>query len=198
MEKLKCESCGGDLVVDDDKEYATCPYCGPKYKLNDDVNVNIKMDDVMKNAIDTRNVVAKRFSKVMIIPIVFFIIIFCTIVFMSIKSIRDFKEEEDKSRIEYEQKAKEQEEESKIYSFNFQFTGDNGTKDAFFLESTLDEIVQSNKTNDRLVTLVFDGKEVTDESEIIEIKHSLDGKYEVSFNYDDDGYIDKIIVDKID
>ena len=96
MEKLKCESCGGDLLVDDDKEYATCPYCGTKYKLNDDVNVNIKMDNVMKNAIDTRDVVAKRFSKIMIIPIVFFIIIFCTIVFMSIKSIRDFKEEEDK------------------------------------------------------------------------------------------------------
>ncbi len=198
MEKLKCESCGGDLLVDDDKEYATCPYCGTKYKLNDDVNVNIKMDNVMKNAIDTRDVVAKRFSKIMIIPIVFFIIIFCTIVFMSIKSIRDFKEEEDKSRIEYEQKAKEQEEESKRYSFNFQFTGDNGTQDAFFLESTLDEMIQSNKTNDRLVTLVFEGKEVTDESEIIEIKHSLDGKYEVSFNYDDDGYIDKIIVDKND
>ena len=198
MEKLKCESCGGDLVVDEDNEYATCPYCETKYKLNDDVNVNINIDDVMKNAIDTRAVVAKRFSKIMIITVMFFIIIFCTIVFMSIKTFRSIKEEEDKSRIEYEQKAKEQEEESKRYSFNFQFTGDNGTQDAFFLESTLDEIIQSNKTNDRLVTLVFEGKEVTDESEIIEFKHSLDGKYEVSFNYDDDGYIDKIIVDKID
>ena len=53
--------------------------------------------------------------------------------------------------------------------FNFQFANDNGTKSAFFLESTLDEIIESNKTQDRLVTLVFNGKEVTEESEIINI-----------------------------
>ena len=41
MEKLKCSSCGGEITVDDDKEYGTCPYCGTKYKLNKDVNVNI-------------------------------------------------------------------------------------------------------------------------------------------------------------
>ena len=69
---------------------------------------------------------------------------------------------------------------------SFQFNNDNGTKSAFFLESTLDEIIQSNKKYDRKVLLVFNGKETSDESEIIEIKHSLDGNYEVSLNYDDE------------
>lgn len=61
----------------------------------------------------------------------------------------------------------------------------------------MDEIIESNKTHDRKVSLVFEGKETTNEKEIIEIKHSLSGDYEVSINYDDDGYVNKIIVEKI-
>ena len=81
--------------------------------------------------------------------------------------------------------------------FNIHLENDGGTKNAFFLESTLDDIIQSNKTHDRKVTLVFEGKETTDEKEIIDIKHSLSGTYEVSINYDDKGYVNKIIVEKI-
>jgi len=33
MEKLKCESCGANLEIDENKEYATCKYCNLKYKL---------------------------------------------------------------------------------------------------------------------------------------------------------------------
>ena len=72
------------------------------------------------------------------------------------------------------------------------------TKSAFFVESTLDQIIESNKTHDRKVALVFEGKETTDEKEILDIKHSLSGTYEVSINYDDKGYVSKIVLEKLE
>lgn len=216
MEKLKCSSCGGEITVDNDKEYGTCPYCGTKYKLNEDINFNIKIDDNTKEILSNG---AKHFSKLLLIPIVLFAFVFVSIiVFGFIKSSRADKqyqervkqqqeqakkiqeqimEEAKKQQEKIDQENKKWEEESEKSSFNFQFINDNGTQKAFFLKSTLDEIIQSNKTNDRKVSLVFNGTETKDESEIINIKHSLDGDYEVSFNYDDSGYINKIIVDKI-
>ena len=176
MEKLKCSSCGGEITVDDDKEYGTCPYCGTKYKLNQDVNVNIKLDDNMKEVLNNGLETTKHFSKFIFIPIIMFFVIFAFVIFsfFSFGSKRD------------------------INSFNFKFTNDSGTKSAFFMGDILDDVIESNKTHDRKVVLVFDGKEITDESEIVSIKHSLSGSYEVSLNYDDKGYINKMIVNKIE
>ena len=33
MEKLKCSSCGGNLQVEENKEYAVCDHCGAKRRL---------------------------------------------------------------------------------------------------------------------------------------------------------------------
>ena len=155
MEKLKCSSCGGEITVDDDKEYGTCPYCGTKYKLNQDVNVNIKLDDNMKEVLNNGLETTKHFSKFIFIPIIIFIlIIFAVVAYNSFA----FNSKTDKS------------------SFNFQF---------------------SNNTHDRKVALVFDGKETTDKSKILDIKHSLSGTYEVSLEYEN-GYVSKVILYKVE
>ena len=204
MKKLKCSSCGAELHVEDNKEYAVCNHCGSRYKLNEDLNVNIKLDDNMKEVLNNGLGTVKNASKVMIIPFILFALIFIAIFVFGFININKSKKSAEENREKIHEQVKEQneiinkqQEEAKKEMFNFQFANDNGTKSAFFLESTLDEIIESNKTQDRLVTLVFNGKEVTEESEIINIKHSLKGDYEVSFNYDDEGYINKIIVDKI-
>lgn len=204
MKKLKCSSCGAELRVEDNKEYAFCNHCGSRYKLNEDLNVNIKLDDNMKEVLNNGLGTVKNASKVMIIPFILFALIFIAIFVFGFTNINKSKKSAEENREKIHEQVKEQneilnkqQEEAKKEMFNFQFANDNGTKSAFFLESTLDEIIESNKTQDRLVTLVFNGKEVTEESEIINIKHSLKGDYEVSFNYDDAGYINKIIVDKI-
>ena len=204
MKKLKCSSCGAELHIEDNKEYAVCNHCGSRYKLNEDLNVNIKLDDNMKEVLNNGLGTVKNASKVMIIPFILFALIFIAIFVFGFININKSKKSAEENREKIHEQVKEQneiinkqQEEAKKEMFNFQFANDNGTKSAFFLESTLDEIIESNKTQDRLVTLVFNGKEVTEESEIINIKHSLKGDYEVSFNYDDEGYINKIIVDKI-
>jgi len=176
MEKLKCSSCGAELEVEENKEYAKCNHCGARYKLNEDLNVNIKLDDNIKEVLNNGLGTAKHVSKFFLIPIIIFIIIMFSIV---IYSSFTFNNKADKS------------------SFNFQFSYVSGTKDAFFVDSTLDKIIESNNTHGRKVALVYDGKETTDKSEIIEIKHSLSGTYEVSLEYDE-GYVSKVILDKLE
>ena len=178
MEKLKCSSCGGHLEIEENKEYATCKYCGARYKLNEDLNINIKLDDNMKEIINSSLGTVQHFSKFAIIPIA---IIFVMAAFIIITIATSFNSSNNGDK----------------NMFNIHLEHDGGTKSAFFLSSTLDDIIQSNKTHNRKVALVFEGKETTDEKEIIDIKHSLSGTYEVSINYDDDGYVNKIIVDKI-
>lgn len=218
MEKLKCSSCGGEITVDNDKEYGTCPYCGTKYKLNDDINFNIKMDDNTKEVLTSG---AKHFSKFLLIPVVLFVFVFVSIVvFGFISSSKADKRYQERVKQQQEEANKFQEQVEKIQdkvmdkiqeskeeykksenewdkdTFNMQFFGANGTNDAIFVKNTLDDIIQSNKTHERKVILIFDGREVTDESEIISVKQSLSGDYEVSFDYDSDGYINRIIVTK--
>ena len=197
MKKLNCSSCGATLQVEENQEYAICNHCGSKYKLNEDLNVNIKLDDNMKKVLNSGVGTFNHISKFMFIPIIIFIILFILIFYFSFININKNRKTIIDNQKQIEDTINNKQETVKKDVFNFQFINDNGTKSAFFLESTLDEIIQSNKIYDRKVTLVFNGTETTDESEIINIKHSLDGNYEVSFNYDEEGYINKIIVDII-
>lgn len=72
MEKLKCTSCNGDLEVEDNGKYATCKFCGTKYKLegNKTVVINVGDFDKLKSMVDTSAPKAiVRTSKVMIVLI---------------------------------------------------------------------------------------------------------------------------------
>lgn len=206
MKKMKCTSCGAELKVEDNKEYAVCEHCGSKYKLNEDLNVNIKIDDNVKEIIDSGLGAAKKFSKLSLIPVGLFFVVFICIIAFAIKSEVDFNERSKKTQDEYQEKAdKEKEkadkvkEEAKKMNFNFQFENSSGTKSTFFLKYIFDDIIESNKKNERKVALLFNGESTTDESRIIEIKHGLGDtdEFEVSINYDDDGYVNEIKVDKI-
>ena len=177
MKKLKCSSCGGNLEIDENQQYATCKHCETKYKLNEDLNVNIKLDDnISKKLNGTMEQQKSPLAAAMMIGMIF---VFGVIFIVTAISMSRMHSENDKS------------------SFNFQFENKGGTKSAFLLSSTLDDIVQNNKTNSRKVKLVYDGKETTDEKEIIEIKHSLSGNYEVTVNYGEDGYVSEIVLEKL-
>ena len=80
MEKLKCSSCGGHLKIEDNKEYAVCEYCGAKYKLNEDLNINIKLDDNMKELLDDGSRTLKYTSKAALITEIVVIFIITAIV----------------------------------------------------------------------------------------------------------------------
>lgn len=218
MEKLKCTSCGGHLQVEDNKEYAVCDHCGARYKLNEDLNINIKLDDNMKEILNGEFGTMGKNLKFMVIPaIAFFCFIIIVMVISSIdeaanrrtaierqkemeesmkKQQEIFSEQFEKGQEKINENMKSIEDESDKDMFNLQFELKNGTQNAFFLKSTLDEIIRSNNKYDRKVTLVINGIETTNEQEIVSIKQSLDGDYEVSISYGDDGYVNKVIVNK--
>lgn len=84
--------------------------------------------------------------------------------------------------------------------FNIKFMHSSGTKAAIFVKSTLDNVITSNKTNKEHTIIVVYGKTKTDdEKKIKNIKKSLDewGQYEVSVDYDDNGYVNKITIEDI-
>ena len=71
MKKLRCTSCGAELKVEENQEYAVCEHCGSKYKMNEDLNINIKIDDNVKDVIKSGG---KAFSKLLLIPVGIFAI----------------------------------------------------------------------------------------------------------------------------
>lgn len=169
MEKLKCTSCGGNLDVEENNKYAVCKHCGAKYKLDKDLNINIKIDDNTKEIMDKELKAFRDFGKPTIKSVIVTIIFFVIAAFGVFMFLKD--------------------------TFNFQFTYDNGTQSSLFVRSTLDEIIESNHKHIRKVDLVYEGKETTDEREIVQIKKELRGTYEVSFVYSKLGFIEKIVIE---
>ena len=97
-----------------------------------------------------------------------------------------FKEEENK-----------RENEQDIRNFNFYVS--NGTNNGFFVKSTLDKIITSNKTNERKITLKYNGVETQDSDVIKETKKKIDDRknYEISLDYDSEGYINLITIEDL-
>ncbi len=83
-----------------------------------------------------------------------------------------------------------------------QFNGllENGTRSGFFLSSDIDEIIDSNKTNkEHLIEVIFDGTSYGKSTEKIselkdKINDGVDSKYEVSLDYDKEGYVNKVTI----
>lgn len=86
---------------------------------------------------------------------------------------------------------------TEIKAFNAPFELYSGTQSGFFVEKLLDEIVTNNKTEpNHIVTVVYNDITTTISDEIITLKQSLDNSknYEVSLNYDKNGFVNKITV----
>lgn len=85
--------------------------------------------------------------------------------------------------------------EADVAKFNAGLTSLQGTQSKFFLSGYLDNIITKNKTySNHTITVTYNDITTTEEDEIIKIKHSLkDGcEYEVSVDYDTNGYINRV------
>lgn len=98
----------------------------------------------------------------------------------------------------------EEEKQDKIDDFNRNYENKSGSQTKFAVSSLIDKAITNNKKNkDHLIEFIFDDKSFgTEPSSIKEIKKSLtDFKeydiqyYEVSLDYDKDGYINKITIE---
>ena len=215
MKQLKCENCGATIeIIDNDKDFAICPYCKAKYQLNEKKDINIKIDDNTKELLTNGLNIFNKSSKFTIIPIIMFsLIVITSIIIISINAFSQINENnkeinktnntvktQETNDTDKNQEANEIKKTVSKTIFNSKFEFHSGTKYKSSVEYLLDDIVTNNKTNkDMLITLIYKDKETTDPETIIDIKHALNDKikYEVKLDYDDDGYVYKITIEDI-
>ncbi len=83
-------------------------------------------------------------------------------------------------------------------AFNSKFEVMSGSQSGFFLDDLIDTIIINNKKNsEHLVAVKFDTLNTTDPNEIKEMKKSIsdDNEYEVSLDYDENGYVNLITIE---
>ena len=91
----------------------------------------------------------------------------------------------------------EEKREIELESFNSQFELHTGTQIGNSVSWLLDSVITNNKKNqDHLIEVEFQTHNTTNTDEITNIKKELDDwqKYEVSLDYDEEGYANKIII----
>ena len=202
MTDLKCKHCGAVVSVDEDKEFATCKYCGSKYKLNEDKNINIKLDDNVKEVLNHGLKTVGKFSIISIVPfamVFIFILIIAAVIIFNVINFN--KQSKSKATNNTSTDVQEKVENAiSVQSFNSEFEFYVGTKWKTSIEYLLDKVVSNNRKNsDKLITVVHGNDSSTDGDEIINIKHSLKDftDYEVKLDYDGAGYVNKVIIEDI-
>ena len=179
------------MEVDEDNEFATCPYCGTKHKLNEDKNINIRIDkdtrDFLKQSMDN----AKKNSKIIKIPIIItFFIVFGFIIFTFFRIFTSIDLEKDSSSWS----------EFDIKNFNIDYEIYSGTKTKNSINILLDNVVTNNKKEkDHLITVIYNEYNTTNPDEIVTIKQSLKDwtDYEIKLDYDDIGLVNKVTIEDI-
>ena len=83
--------------------------------------------------------------------------------------------------------------------FNWNYETKNGTQWGININKMLDDVITNNKTNDRKITVVYNETSSDDPSVIKGLKSNFDEwtDYEVSLDYDDDGYVNKITIEDL-
>lgn len=87
----------------------------------------------------------------------------------------------------------------KITNYNYQFEMYEGIKGRIMIQSLLEEIITNNKNNsDKTVTLKYGDTVTSSKDKILEISESLESfsEYEVGFEYNKEGLINKITIEK--
>ena len=82
-------------------------------------------------------------------------------------------------------------------SFNLYYETQTGTQWGSSVNIILDKVITNNKTNDRKITVVYNTVSTEDPTEIKNLKSNFEDftDYEVSVDYDDNGYVNKITVE---
>ena len=86
-------------------------------------------------------------------------------------------------------------------SFNTSFEFSTGTKKGASVSSLLDDVITNNKTNKKhVITVIFGDLNSSDPNEIKNSKKNIDNfnDYEVSLDYDDEGYVNTVTIETIE
>lgn len=204
LNELKCKNCGAKIELEEGKTEVTCNYCNTTFTVDDEYTKAYKYTkgmlkaehDQMKENLKEYNNSPEgkatiRFANTIqvlcfIVFIIALIIIGITTFNMSNRSILNNSNISSNSNDNFDAEM-----------FNNTFYGYNGTTSAFFVKDCLDEIINSNKKEKKhIITVKYNDKETSNPDEILEIKKSLDDskEYELSMDYDSNGFFNKLTI----
>lgn len=88
---------------------------------------------------------------------------------------------------------------SDVSAFNSRYELDAGIKSYIFVEETLSDVISDNKKGNHTITVIYKETKTSNPNEIKELKNSLDKskEYDISFDYNDKGFINKMIIEDI-
>ena len=197
--ELKCNNCGAQLKVEEGTSQVKCEFCGSTFSVDDAYNEGYKytkgvlkahseqMEEDFNKAQDLMDSFIGKPSRVFSIAFVaIFILIFAFIGYHMYVGFSDSRN----SRDSFE-----------VNSFNTPYETDAGKRSGFFIVGTLDDIVTNNKTNkSHIITVVYNDITTTEEKEIKEIRNKLSDRkdYDVSLDYDSNGYVNKFTIEDIE
>lgn len=198
--ELKCKNCGAKLEVEEGTTQVTCKFCDTTFSIDDAYTQGYKYTKGVLKAQDEQyekdlerakdfmknNPVAKSSRIMSIIFAIIFFLVFC---FIGYNIYNDFyADRSTDNRFE-------------VSSFNTPYENDAGRRSGFFLINTLDGIVTNNKKNkEHVITVVYKDITTTEETDIKKIRDSLSSNrdYDVSLDYDSNGYVNKFTIADIE
>ena len=197
--ELKCNNCGAQLKVEEGTSQVKCEFCGSTFSVDDAYNEGYKytkgvlkarseqMEEDFNKAQDLMDSFIGKPSRVFSIAFVaIFILIFAFIGYHMYVGFSDSRNSRDSFEID---------------SFNTPYETDAGKRSGFFIVGTLDDIVTNNKTNkSHIIAVVYNGITATEEKSIKEIRNMLSENkdYDVSLDYDSNGYVNKFRIEDIE
>lgn len=207
--KMKCPSCGASFKVEKGQKEFFCEFCRTTTLLDDGV-VRVEHTIIDKNKEEG----LKIFKGIGITSLIYFGIIMVVviavigvIIFNIIKmnkrtdgifdninnQMNDIQEDVNGSDIEIDKVYSQIE----IQMFNSFFELYSGTKTGFFIEGLLDNIVTNNKTEaQHIITVMYRDINTSNSDDIVDLKHTLEDnqEYEVSLDYDNDGFVNRVTI----
>ncbi len=206
LKELKCKNCGAKIELEEGKTEATCKYCNTTFKVDDEYSkaynytkgvLKAQSEQMQENLKAFSNSktgkTAKKVASAMALIYLIIFIVAATIIGSVIYNISSSITKNNKANIV----NKSDYDEFDVEMFNSSFSGYNGTKSTFFIKSYLDKIVTNNKTEkEHIITVKYLDKETSDPDEIVAIKKSLaeNGEYELSMDYDKNGFFNKLTI----
>lgn len=209
LKELKCKNCGATLEIEENATKVKCKFCHTTFAVEDAYTDGYKYEKgklqaqsehfakSMEQVNDflNNNPIAQTHKKMTIIVAIIFVVIFAIAFIGIIGSVISQNNARDRIKENYNDVVDDMDNfmsEFDITRFNSSFEMYMGTEYGSSVGRLLDEIITNNKKNeDNLVSVKFKETKTEDPEEIKNLKKQLGEwtKYEVSFEYDDDGLI---------
>lgn len=213
---LKCKNCGADLEIEPGEENVKCKYCNATFTIEDAFSNGYNFEKGRMKAHDERrekihNDINKTIESNVktislitliskIVPLIMVLILVTVILVTAIKFIKkDVKVKDNNSNNfvnDVIDDIKDSTNEYEVSAFNSKFR--SGEEYGSSLKYDIDKVITSNKTNkNHKITYIHNNLNTSDPNEIKEDKKTISdwNKYEVSLEYDDNGFVYQFIIE---